>query len=377
MRNGLILAGMLLLLALPLAAAPAPDAAATFREGLNAYFMGSYEEAAGYFTRAVGLSGTNETYRYYLGRTHEKLNRPERAIEEYKAVLRLKPDHIPARVALGNLYFERNATDLAIEQYRALAERSPDYYQAYHRLGVLYLNTNNFPEAERNLLKAVAMEPADPQPHFHLGRTLVRQQRWLDAINRLTEAIRLSPGEGEYYYWRANAHYAREDYNSDKEGYWLSVDDYSTAIELGYATPQCYFMFGNTQLNRAIYLANNHRDKEGIETLKTAIVQFKKVIALDPNASNAFNNLGLAYFALKRYEEAISSYQRAITLEPTVAFFHDNLGDAYFQQGQFARAVEQWRLVQELEPAYERYGLVLFMPGASVVEKIREAELRR
>jgi len=376
MRNKIFLSVLLMVFVITGAPAFAQDAASFFREGLNAYFIGSLEEAAGYFSQAIALNSSIYTYHYYLGRTYERLQRPTRAIDEYKSALRLKPDYLAARLALANLLYARNATDLAIEQYQLILEQEPTYFAAHFHLGVLYYSTGNHTAAAASLLKALEIEPEDPEPHYYLGRNYIQQMRWLDAINRLSEAIRLSPGVAKYYYWRGNAHYAREDYNSDKEGYWLSVHDYSSAIELGFSSPQGYFMFGNTLLNRAIYYHNHHREQEGIETLKTALVQYKKVISIDPNASNAFNNLGLAYFALMRYDESIEAYERAISLEPTVAFFHDNLGDALYMQGQFAKAIDQWRLVLELEPDYERFGLVLFMPGASIHKKVREAQMR-
>jgi tetratricopeptide (TPR) repeat protein len=55
----------------------------------------------------------------------------------------------------------------------------------------------------------------------------------------------------------------------------------------------------------------------------------KKGCGLDPLNDTAFNNLGLAYFNLEKYQEAIESYEKSISLNDKIAHRFVNLGLAY------------------------------------------------
>jgi tetratricopeptide (TPR) repeat protein len=135
-------------------------------------------------------------------------------------------------------------------------------------------------------------------------------------------------------------------------------------------------MYGNSMLNRAFYYMTTNRTSQAMDFLQSAVAKYKEVLLLDPTASNAYNNLGLAYLYLSKMKEAIECFERAIELEPTVPFFHDNLGDAYYKNGQISESVKEWELVLELDPNYKPVKGFLPTPQRTVKEKIREARRR-
>jgi tetratricopeptide (TPR) repeat protein len=67
-------------------------------------------------------------------------------------------------------------------------------------------------------------------------------------------------------------------------------------------------------------------------------------VRIYPAASVVHNNLGSAYFALGRYEEAVASFKEAARLDPGFAQAHFNLGLMYIKQGRptdAARALDE------------------------------------
>ena len=50
----------------------------------------------------------------------------------------------------------------------------------------------------------------------------------------------------------------------------------------------------------------------------------KRVLEIDPRYAQAHNNLGVAYEALGKTDEAIEAYKRATELDPTNRFFRFN-----------------------------------------------------
>ena len=55
-----------------------------------------------------------------------------------------------------------------------------------------------------------------------------------------------------------------------------------------------------------------------------AIFRWKQVINIDPDDSKAHNNLGVAYEAVGKMDEAVTAYQRAAELEPGNKYYRLN-----------------------------------------------------
>ena len=55
-----------------------------------------------------------------------------------------------------------------------------------------------------------------------------------------------------------------------------------------------------------------------------AVFRWKQVINVDPEASKAYNNLGVAYEALGDIDAAVAAYQRATELEPDNKYYRLN-----------------------------------------------------
>ena len=60
------------------------------------------------------------------------------------------------------------------------------------------------------------------------------------------------------------------------------------------------------------------------ELWNEAVFRWKQVIDIDPSNSKAYNNLGVAYEALGKTDEAVAAYQRAAELEPDNKYYRLN-----------------------------------------------------
>jgi len=75
-------------------------------------------------------------------------------------------------------------------------------------------------------------------------------------------------------------------------------------------------------------------------------------IGLNPNASTYHNNLGLAYQALFKRDEALACYRRALELNSDYADAHNNLGVLLRDFGKSLEAEEACRRAVQLKPDY-------------------------
>ena len=83
-----------------------------------------------------------------------------------------------------------------------------------------------------------------------------------------------------------------------------------------------------------------------------SITLFSHAIEVTQNNYIAYNNLGVAYGNLGRYQEAIEAYKQAIRIKPDYAEAHYNLGVAYGNLGRYQEAIEAYKQAIRIKPDY-------------------------
>ena len=91
-----------------------------------------------------------------------------------------------------------------------------------------------------------------------------------------------------------------------------------------------------THFNLAIHFYNQR------ETLK-AIQAYRKVIELDPNYVEAYNNLGVIYQKIGDFDRAFEAYHRSIAINPRYEKAHNNLGILLYLNGRYEEAREAFQ----------------------------------
>ena len=79
---------------------------------------------------------------------------------------------------------------------------------------------------------------------------------------------------------------------------------------------------------------------------------FSHAIEVTQNNYIAYNNLGVAYDKLGRYQDAIEDYKQAIRIKPDYAEAHFNLGVAYGKLGRYQDAIESYKQAIRIKPDY-------------------------
>jgi predicted O-linked N-acetylglucosamine transferase (SPINDLY family) len=81
-----------------------------------------------------------------------------------------------------------------------------------------------------------------------------------------------------------------------------------------------------------------------------AIERIGRAVSLTPNAAAYQRNLGDAYRALRRFDDAVACYRRALESAPADVASHNKLGMALRSQGKPADAVSCYQRALELDP---------------------------
>lgn len=112
---------------------------------------------------------------------------------------------------------------------------------------------------------------------------------------------------------------------------------------------------------------------------EAAEVLYSAYLKTNPDAVQAYNNLGAALSKQGKFEEGIEAYQKAIKLRPDYGKAHFNLGVSFWKQGKTDEAIEAYRkaiqhIPKEPEP-YNNMGAALRKLGdlEKAIEVYRKA----
>ena len=110
-----------------------------------------------------------------------------------------------------------------------------------------------------------------------------------------------------------------------------------------------------------------------LSRLDEAEVSYRKAITLKPDLAEAYYNLGNTLKEQGRLEEAQASYRKAITLKPDLAEAYFNLGNTLKELGRLNEAEASYRKAIALKPdyteAHSNLGIIL-----QKLERLEEAE---
>ncbi len=125
---------------------------------------------------------------------------------------------------------------------------------------------------------------------------------------------------------------------------------YSNDVLLSPNSTRTHYYLGNYLVKPEAWEGKSEQEKTNI--LNRGISELKKSVEIYPGFSDAFTQLGVAYYKLNKIDSAMFNYQKALALNPNNATVHNNIGTIYFAQQQFDQALNAFKKAIELDPRY-------------------------
>ena len=235
-----------------------------------ALFNRALESDPGY---ALAYAGLGEAYsaRYYATYDREWMDQAMQACERAVA---LGPDSAKGRTCLGTVYASRGKYQEAVEQFQRAEETDPTSDGAYRGLASAYERLGRLAEAESTYRLAIQVRPEYWAGYGWLGSFYSHQAKYAEAAREFSHAIALAPDDPHGY--RALG------------GVYIFMGDYVKAIEV-----------------------------------------LQRAIALFPT-TEAYSNLGIAYFNLRRFDDSVAALEQACTPNTKDYDSCGNLARAYY-----------------------------------------------
>ncbi|MGA2797340.1 MAG: tetratricopeptide repeat protein, partial [Thermoguttaceae bacterium] len=287
----------------------------------------------------------------------------EKAVEQFKQAMVLKPDYLEARNNLGAVLNNMGRTQDAIKIFKQALLLKPDYPDTLNNLGTVLNAAGRPDEAIKYIEQALRLKPDYPEALCSMGLVLSNSGRPQEAIILFEKALRLKSNYPEAHY---NLGLALGDVGRRNE----AIEHFRQALLLKPDYADVYNSLG-------VLLGQAGRSREAIE-------HFRQALHFNPNMYGAENNLGNALSDEGSSDEAIGHYEQALRLKPDYLQAHINLADTLVKAGQLPKAIEHYEQALRLKPdsAEACFNLALTYartkrPGEAVASAQKALELAR
>jgi protein O-mannosyl-transferase len=129
----------------------------------------AWQDNVSLWSQVVKWYPNNHFARYGLGEVLLKNGDTDKAMEEFRASLKLNPGNIQARNLLAGYYADKGRLEAAIAEYKKALEFDPKCLEAYNNLAALYAQTGRIKEAIALWEAAVKLDPQFLTAHFNLA----------------------------------------------------------------------------------------------------------------------------------------------------------------------------------------------------------------
>ncbi len=227
--------------------------------------------------------------------------------------LSIYPEYADGESALGSAFFSVNAMDSAEAHFSKALALNSRQYAASNNLAIIYMHKSNYTKAVEAYRKSLVVLPDNAQGWYDMGGCYIQMKQYDSAIAALRQAVRFDPQLTDGYMQLGLACFLVKNYAEAEKCI-------TKALEL---QPGDVPALGNLA---TVYLSEGKNEQ--------ALDLFKKVLAADPNAANAYSNIGHCYFKMRQFAEAVAALEKAVSLHsgndkdiPCLALSYKALGD--------------------------------------------------
>lgn len=285
------------------------------------------------------LTGSAQDY-LVLARKAAQEDNADEAVAQASKAIQLDPKCTEAYFIRGKGLYNSAYGDeaQALKDVEMVVALDPKYPRGWEYLGRLYESQDQLPNALKAFNKAVEASPGERDLYKFRGALLSQLHRPDEAILDYNRFVEMQPQKMNGYIFRGVFY---EAHHKEKE----ALADFTKASEV---EP------GNVSLSKveafkrqARLLMQLNRDAEAIATLK-------RLVKIDKNDDDGFEQLGLAHCKLGKYAEAVDYYSSAIEANPDFArTSYEGRAQAYEKLGklELAKADKKAALAIKRKPA--------------------------
>ncbi len=297
---------------------PAEDVAAQFQRAVTLQQQGKLAEAADEYRALLKRKPDYLEAHANLGVVLARLGKYEEAVASYEAALKLSPQMTPLLLNLGIAHYRAGQFAKAIESFEKLLKQKPDLMQARQLYGLSLSALGRDEEALRQLEPTLEAAPPDPAVLYSLGLAYLRLGKpgLLATLERLAA---IPAGLPALHLLQGQAFLRDRDYDR-------AMEELLAATRLNPEMPRLYFSLG-----LAYFMLGQNSE---------AVAAFENEVRRNPLDTPSLYYLAEAYEKDGNLKDARHWVEAALKLDSQLPEANGLLGKILFKQGKAAEALK-------------------------------------
>ena len=169
------------------------DVKALNRLGTNIFLLNNNSVAEKVLTNLLAHDPKYIPGYLSLGLVYEQSKNFEKAIDCYKAAIRINPNEIKSYLSLATLYKEDKKYDEAIKVYQQGLINNPSNHFILSNLGNLFYLQHKYEDAIISHQRAIKSKPDSHIVHFNFANTLLNAGKYSEAIDMYKKTNEINP----------------------------------------------------------------------------------------------------------------------------------------------------------------------------------------
>ena len=258
--------------------------------------------------------------------------------------------------------FNKSGLEAWIDTLEESTLNNPDFEKAHTMLGVYYKELKLFREAKAALKKAIHLNPNLAWPYILLAEVYYFEGKYPRALQEIKHAIDVDEQIPTALIIRGEIEMSTGDYHEAISSFKQAIKTNPNNTAAMSLLSRTYALLKNKEktllyANKAVKISPTLAGYNNLATTYTllglydeAMLNFKKVLEINPRSATAYYNLGHIYIKRKDYEEGINFYQKAVEQKPDYLEAYYNLGITYEALNKPLKATVYYQKALALDP---------------------------
>ena len=291
---------------------------------------GRLAEAVAGYKKVLDREPSNTDALFLLGRAYCQTGRFQDGAALFRKIIALRPGHAPAHALLGRVLVQGGNLQEALACYDRAIAADPKFAMAHAGKADALDGLGRHTEAIDAFDKALAIEPSNVAAWCNRGSALQALGRHAEAVESLQRALALRPDIAEIHFNLGNALRELKRHDEAAAQYRRAIalrpdfaDAYAnlatvlTALSLWDEAVRCCEAVGKLRPEAVPYFTLGYAQFQ-LGQYESSIACFDRLLALDPDNSEALAQKARALYFLGRLAEARVLIDRAVELGPDI-----------------------------------------------------------
>ncbi|MBI5206829.1 MAG: tetratricopeptide repeat protein [Candidatus Firestonebacteria bacterium] len=281
-----------------------PLATGFYNLGCAYYYNRQYNEAVAALKQAISISSDFKEAYQTLAHTYLKLKQEDKALIEFKKILKEWP-------VFKNILFDLGTTCILLKDYKSAAKYlsgeikyNPKHIQAYNNLGFAYSKMSIYRDATSYFQKAIDLSSHYGRPYINIALCCLKSGNSDTALMNLKNLLMFHPHN-------KLAHFLIGYIYKTKGNFYEAQDHYITAINLSFNMPDAHLHLGICYMDKGFSSKNDKLIEDAVEELNIYIslrtfdgcgYLFKGII---------YQKRGKTAESVRLYEKALQCFNKA------------------------------------------------------------------